>query len=199
MPRSSRSKKAIIESPATTDVEPSREDESPKQRRPSRGKRRVSSIIPPPEAEASFASSQGGDGHERRPLVAVDINDDREEKKRRRKSAAARTFQNFGDAQENSFAGPSGSKGTSEPDPEDEASTRPKITALARANQLNAVAHAPMPAVSLDVMSSNFEEWMKMATDNVCSRCQAALERSLPNRELKFYRKSTRQTRGTSL
>jgi condensin complex subunit 2 len=44
----------------------------------------------------------------------------------------------------------------------------PKKTALARANQIRSVAvPAPMVPVPLEIMTSNFEEWMKMATDNV--------------------------------
>jgi condensin complex subunit 2 len=33
--------------------------------------------------------------------------------------------------------------------------------------RINAVTPAPLPAISMDIMNSNFEEWMKMATDNV--------------------------------
>lgn len=50
--------------------------------------------------------------------------------------------------------------------------TRPSLRTarLSTGNSLriNAVAPAPAPAISMDVMNSNFEEWMKMATDNVC-------------------------------
>jgi hypothetical protein len=43
----------------------------------------------------------------------------------------------------------------------------PKKTALARASQLKSVT-APAPvAAPIEILSSNFEEWMKMATDNV--------------------------------
>ncbi len=43
----------------------------------------------------------------------------------------------------------------------------PKKTALARANQLKSIT-APAPvAAPIEILSSNFEEWMKMATDNV--------------------------------
>jgi len=43
----------------------------------------------------------------------------------------------------------------------------PKRTALARANTLKSVT-APAPvAAPIEILSSNFEEWMKMATDNV--------------------------------
>jgi condensin complex subunit 2 len=42
-----------------------------------------------------------------------------------------------------------------------------KKTALARANQLKSVT-APAPVgAPIEILSSNFEEWMKMATDNV--------------------------------
>jgi condensin complex subunit 2 len=47
----------------------------------------------------------------------------------------------------------------------------PRKTALARANQLKSVAvPGPMAPVPLEIMTSNFEEWMKMATDNVMNR-----------------------------
>ena len=72
----------------------------------------------------------------------VRINDDAAEKRRRRKST----------------------KGHPEVSLELEAAgSKP-----GRQEQLNSVA-APEINVSLDVMSSNFEEWMKMATDNVRS------------------------------
>lgn len=46
----------------------------------------------------------------------------------------------------------------------------PKKTALARAIQLKSVT-APAPvAAPIEILSSNFEEWMKMATDNVWDR-----------------------------
>jgi condensin complex subunit 2 len=70
----------------------------------------------------------------------VRINDDAAEKRRRRKSTKAH---------------PDGSL-------EQEAAG----SKTGRQEQLNSVA-APEINVSLDIMSSNFEEWMKMATDNV--------------------------------
>ena len=54
-------------------------------------------------------------------------------------------------------------------DPNGDAETQrtPKKTALARANQLKSIT-APAPvAAPIEILSSNFEEWMKMATDNV--------------------------------
>ncbi|KAJ1306772.1 hypothetical protein OPQ81_007758 [Rhizoctonia solani] len=80
-------------------------------------------------------------------------NDDLSEKRRRRQSrvAAALIAEEEGDG--GSSSGVNGPR-------------TPKKTAVARANMLNAVDRTPLPAVSLDVMTSNFEEWMKMATDN---------------------------------
>ncbi|CAE6527201.1 unnamed protein product [Rhizoctonia solani] len=82
-------------------------------------------------------------------------NDDLMEKRRRRQSraAAALIAEEEADGGSSSGANPSGPR-------------TPKKTAVARANMLNAVDRTPLPAVSLDVMTSNFEEWMKMATDN---------------------------------
>lgn len=46
----------------------------------------------------------------------------------------------------------------------------PRGSAVLRAQQLNAVTvtQSPLPAASKDVVKSNFEDWMKMAADNVC-------------------------------
>ena len=74
----------------------------------------------------------------------VRINDDAAEKRRRRKSTKVYT------------------EGSLEQDTAGESSK------TGRQKQLNSLA-APEINVSLDVMSSNFEEWMKMATDNVRS------------------------------
>lgn len=61
--------------------------------------------------------------------------------------------------------------------------------------RINAVAPAPAPAISMDVMNSNFEEWMKMATDNVRWRNMffGSLSSHFP------HRKSMPLTRGTLL
>lgn len=103
----------------------------------------------------------------------------------------------------------------------------PAVAALARANQrgprsslgasINAAANGAVvqhdrdgrEVVKLNVDSTSFEEWMKMATDNVSmsvptSRRDTRLQRvSKPQTDTYFYthsllcRKSTRQTRGT--
>ena len=45
-----------------------------------------------------------------------------------------------------------------------------------RAKRLSAVAPSG-PPVSMEVMSTNFEEWMKLATDNVCILTRSDLKR----------------------
>jgi condensin complex subunit 2 len=92
----------------------------------------------------------------RAPLKAVNINDDSAEKRRRRKSAKNPTV-------ENSEAGPSTSGG--QDDPEDG-------TAHAHSRHKQAlksiIVETPIIDVPIDVRNSNYEEWMKMAMDNVC-------------------------------
>jgi condensin complex subunit 2 len=85
----------------------------------------------------------------------VNINDDAAEKRRRRKSTKITVV-------ENAMAGPS-SEGNMDADV-----TETSRTAKQK-QQLTSVAPPPVINVPKDVMSSNFEEWMKMATDNVCT------------------------------
>jgi condensin complex subunit 2 len=81
-------------------------------------------------------------------------------------------------------------------DTERSSGTRPSLRTarLSTGNSLriNSVAPAPAPAISMDVMNSNFEEWMKMATDNVCWYLISSLRQTL----ISFPRKSTLQTHG---
>ena len=108
-------------------------------------KKRLSDVY-----DASFSSDSG-----RLPLKSVNINDDAAEKRRRRKSAKVVP-------QENAEAGPSSEANA--PNTEEDS----RAVAQARQKQpVLAVAPAPIVDVPLDVMSSKFEEWMKMATDNV--------------------------------
>jgi condensin complex subunit 2 len=101
------------------------------------------------ENDTSFNSEPG-----RPPQRSVNINDDAAEKRRRRKSTKITVV-------ENAMAGPS-SDGNMDTDvPETSRTAKQK-------QQLKSVAPPPVITVSKDVMSSNFEEWMKMATDNVC-------------------------------
>ncbi|KAG2113164.1 condensin complex subunit 2/barren [Suillus discolor] len=88
----------------------------------------------------------------RLPLRAVNVNDDAAEKRRRRKSNKLAVI-------ENAEAGPSTER-------QDQAESSKAAQAKLKQQQLNSVAPPPVINVPLDVMSSNFEEWMKMATDN---------------------------------
>ncbi|KAJ7576875.1 condensin complex subunit 2/barren [Mycena floridula] len=98
-----------------------------------------------PDNEASLNSDNGA----RPPLRSVNINDDAAEKRRRRKST--KLINN-----DNSQAGPSN---------EGDADTSRSGTRLKP--PLNRVAEpSPLKNISIDVMNSNYEEWMKMATDN---------------------------------
>ncbi|KAF9462939.1 condensin complex subunit 2/barren [Collybia nuda] len=99
-----------------------------------------------PETDTSFASDSA-----RHPLRSVNINDDAAEKRRRRKSTKITVI-------ENAMAGPS-SENATDPDAETSRTAKQKY-------QLKSVAPPPIINVPKDVMSSNFEEWMKMATDN---------------------------------
>jgi condensin complex subunit 2 len=86
------------------------------------------------------------------PLKKVNINDDAAEKRRRRKSTKITVI-------DTALGGPS-SEGTLDQDGEHARGSKQK-------QPLNTLAPPVLNNVSLDVMSSNFEEWMKMATDNV--------------------------------
>lgn len=95
--------------------------------------------LSPANGDASFTD-------ERVPLKDVHLNDDAAEKKQRRRSTK--------------FLAPMR-------DIDDE-----MVTATPRARpgaHVNAVEQTPAVKVPLDVMNTNFEEWMKMATDNVLS------------------------------
>ncbi|KAJ7746868.1 condensin complex subunit 2/barren [Mycena maculata] len=121
------------------DSEQEGEQETP---RPHRGaKKRLSDDV-------SFADSPP-----RQPLKSRNINDDTAEKRRRRKSTKITII-------DNAQAGPSNDL-ANERDPAETSRT-------ARQKQpLNSVA-APVvePSHTLEILSSNFDEWMKMATDN---------------------------------
>jgi len=100
------------------------------------------------ENDASFTLESG------RPCKVVNINDDAAEKRRRRKSTKITVV-------DSAMAGPSSDGNMDSDAPEASRTARQK-------QQLKSVAPPPVINVPKDVMSSNFEEWMKMATDNVC-------------------------------
>lgn len=108
-------------------------------------KKRISDVF----GGENDANSESG----RPPLRAVNINDDAAEKRRRRKSNKLAVI-------ENAEAGPSTER-------QNQAESSKAAQAKQKQQQLNSVAPPPVINVPLDVMSSNFEEWMKMATDNV--------------------------------
>lgn len=124
------------------------EEQTPKTTYRPMARKRLSEVFHSDDAHHSAEST-------RIPLQSVNINDDAAEKRRRRKSAKTAI------EAENAEAGPSsGGQGAD--------NDGPRNTAQARnAQPLLTVAQAPAVNVPLDVMSSNFEEWMKMATDNV--------------------------------
>ena len=88
------------------------------------------------------------------PLKAVNINDDSAEKRRRRKSAKPTT--------DNAEAGPSTS---GRQDGTEDAGAH----AHARHKQAlkSTIVETPIIDIPLDIRNSNYEEWMKMAMDNV--------------------------------
>ena len=125
-----------------TDVD---EEETPKAQRL---KKRLSEGHAP---DASFTSESG-----RPPLrtKSVNINDDAAEKRKRRKSAKLTVI-------DSALPGPS-SESTMTSDPDHGESVR-----AGKQKQLNTVAPPQVSDTPFDVMNSNYEEWMKMATDNV--------------------------------
>ncbi|KAF8705174.1 Condensin complex subunit 2, partial [Rhizoctonia solani] len=131
------------------DYENGAEESSSRPKELAKNKRRVSML------KETEGHSRSKSNFTMKSMDSTDLmaNDDRSEKRRRRQSrtAAALIAEEEGDG--GSSSGVNGPR-------------TPKKTAVARANMLNAVDHTPLPAVSLDVMTSNFEEWMKMATDN---------------------------------
>ncbi|KAK0238809.1 condensin complex subunit 2/barren [Armillaria nabsnona] len=122
----------------TTDAESEKELIPP---RKSGVRKRLSEAFVP--ENDSFTSDSG-----RVPLKSVSINDDAAEKRRRRKSTKIPGV-------EAPVAGPSS-------DPNDQGDTS---RSNKQKQQLNTVA-PPFVKLPFEVMNSNFEEWMKMATDN---------------------------------
>ncbi|KAF8517976.1 condensin complex subunit 2/barren [Hysterangium stoloniferum] len=140
-PRPTRPRKNNTYAADTLDSEPSEAEDTP---RPKKGK-----SVKKKRISDAFVPLNDNSDDPRTPLKSVDINDDLAEKRRRRKSSK--------------LAGLSMDDAAS-------AAVRVEAEATPRrnagANQLDVVEEAPLIKVPLDVMSSNFEEWMKMATDN---------------------------------
>jgi condensin complex subunit 2 len=91
-----------------------------------------------------FANGDGSFTEERVPLKTVQLNDDDAERRRRRKS-------------------------TRLPAPMMDVDDMAVTPRTRPGTQVNAVEQTPAVRIPLDVMNTNFEEWMKMATDNVSS------------------------------
>lgn len=152
------SKHARIVEHDSDDTEP----DTPRQNHRQGSKKRVSDVhgLDP---DASFTSDSG-----RAPLRVVNINDDAAEKRRRRKSTKLAVIESV-------EPGPS-SGDTGE-------SSRAALAKQKQQQQLNSALPPPVINVPLDVMNSNFEEWMKMATDNVCDMGPTPLACSLSLRK----------------
>lgn len=123
-------------------------EETPKTSRLNHSKRRFTELQL--DKDPSFVADSG-----RVPLKPVNMNDDEAEKRKRRKSAKVLYA-------DNAEAGPSSEGIAGAVD-----GIAPAAVAKQKQAQLASVAETPVINVPFDVMSSNFEEWMKMATDNV--------------------------------
>lgn len=143
MVRSRQARVVIEEQHDDTDTGGDTEPDTPIPSHRQRSKRRISERH---ETDGSFGTDGG-----RAPLRAMNINDDTAEKRRRRKSTKLVVI-------ENAEAGPSTER--------QEHSLESSKAAQAKQRPLNSVLPPPVINVPLDVMNSNFEEWMKMATDN---------------------------------
>lgn len=178
-----------VDSDASTEPENMSDAESKPQPRQHRRKKRVSelggdSAIPLNDIKNEGVESESDDDRFKSPTSRkrmarssmADLNDDNAEKRKRRKSAKQTVSFNQAvevETQEPNDASCSQSQppvrgGSPEPAAAAAGGPRtPKTSALARANQLNSVAQTPVPQVAIDISGSKYEEWMKMATDNV--------------------------------
>ncbi|KAJ3732026.1 condensin complex subunit 2/barren [Lentinula guzmanii] len=130
--------------PLYDDSDPDTEPDTPKPQR--NGTRKRLSEAYNPDHDFSFASDSGVRAHK----SSVDINDDAAEKRKRRKSTKIAVA-------ENAHAGPS-SEGNDEADTSRSIKQKQQLTTVAPL--------VPPEKESLDIMSSKFEEWMKLTTDN---------------------------------
>ncbi|KAI0820368.1 barren [Trametes gibbosa] len=136
-------------------------EHTPKPNARTLSKKRLSERIHDPDPDRSFAQDVPSGGGARPPLKSVNINDDVAEKRRRRKSAKVTTVHPEALHAE---AGPSNIPYTADGEGASEAT---RTTTLGRSkSQLLNVPQAPVINVPMDVMTSNFDQWMKMATDN---------------------------------
>lgn len=161
-----RSKHARIAEHDSDDTEP----DTPRPNHRQGSKKRISDAHGH-DPDASFTSDSG-----RAPLRTVNINDDAAEKRRRRKSTKIAVI-------ESAEAGPSSGDRTDTGE-----SSRAALAKQKQQQQLSSAVPPPVINVPLDVMNSNFEEWMKMATDNVgdTSSTRSLAHSLLENKRGKF-------------
>ncbi len=131
--------------------------------KPQRLKKRLSEANAP-DNDTSFTLESG-----RPPLrtKSVNINDDAAEKRKRRKSTKLNVIDTALPGSENM---------TSDAD-------HGEPVRAGKQKQLNTVAPPQISDTPFDVMNSNFEEWMKMATDNVSQLLPAPIFISQMNAE----------------
>ncbi|KAI9066950.1 barren [Trametes sanguinea] len=136
-------------------------EQTPKPHARTMSKKRLSERHYDPDADGSFSADGANGVGGRAPLKSVNINDDVAEKRRRRKSAKVTVLLE----DDNAEAGPSNT--TKSTETAEAAADGPRATNLGRQkSQLLSVPQAPVINVPMDVMTSNFDQWMKMATDN---------------------------------
>lgn len=128
------------------DSDPDTEPETPKPQRTATRKRLSEAYNP--DLDASFVSDSGVRAHK----SSVDINDDAAEKRRRRKSTKIAVS-------ENAQAGPSSEGNDDQADTSRSTKQKQQLTTVAPM--------APPEKETIDIIASNFEEWMTLATDNV--------------------------------
>ena len=154
------SRQAYAESDSDGDTEREQTPRPPAARNLS--KKRLSERFDP-DGSFTLEDATNGPTKARPPLKSVNINDDVAEKRRRRKSAKVTLPLEPEDEPE---AGPSNSANTH--DGADTPAEGSRADNLARQkSQLLNLPQAPVINVPMDVMTSNFDQWMKMATDNV--------------------------------
>lgn len=137
-----------------------------------RAKKRISDIYSPNGVSGGTGSSPPA---ARAPLRSrsVNFNDDEAEKRMRRKSmklvAQATLMSEEGQEVLDQGSGAGAGAGPSSQTIVQDFNTTPRRNRTSQRFQLATVTEAPVINIPMDVMSSNFEEWMKMATDNVRS------------------------------
>ena len=146
--RSSRHPRAQLSLYADGSSSESEEEQTPRQRgKPQAIRKRVSET-----QDRSFTEDANAG---RVPLKTVNINDDTAEKRRRRKSAKNPSM-------DNPEAGPSSN------DRQDDAEDAGAHAHSRHKQALKSIiVETPIIDIPIDVRNSNYEEWMKMAMDNV--------------------------------